>query len=572
MADMLRARARRTPDAEAFVWLGNGEREDARTTFGELDRRARAITSLLLKADWTGKPVLLAYASGIDLLAALFGCFNVGSIAVVAPLPGSQTTDRLRLIAADSGAIGLLTVSSLVRKAQEETLAGLRVLATDELGETDKPETEPRSAPDPNDLAMLQYTSGSTASPRGVMLTHANLMANLRAQAQATEIREGETALSWLPFHHDMGLFGFGLFPIYAGLRCVLMPPVAFLKRPIRWLEAISRHRAVLSAGPCFAFDLAARRSTAEQRAALDLSCWRVAVCGGEMVRPATLETFADVFAPAGFRRSALAPAYGLAESTLLAASVRAERGFAIQSVDRLLLLGGRAAPPLNPDRERRLIACGCPWPDHEAIIVDPVSRTARDRGDVGEIWLRGPSVSQGYWGRAAENPPLFDARLAGEDSSGWLRTGDVGFASEDGLVVTGRRKDLIIVRGANFDPLDLELAAETSHTAFAAGGAAAFSFDDTEGEKVVIASEVERAAMKSLDADEVVASVAAVMSATFGLTLHDLVLLKSGALPRTTSGKVQRHLCREFYLADSLTRLDEKPHPELGRWRPARP
>lgn len=568
LVDMLRARARHAPHSEAFLWLENGEREGARITFAELDQRARAIAALVAAAGFARKPVLLAYNSGLDLVAALFGCFYAGAVAVVAAPPGSQSSDRLRLLATDSLAAGLLTMAALAPKARLEALPGLPILTTDDLdGDSPAP-----ASPDPSSLAMLQYTSGSTAAPRGVMLTHANILANLRAQAQGAQLQDGETAVSWLPFSHDMGLFGFGLLPIYIGLRSILMPPVAFLKRPARWVEAISRHRAAVSAGPCFAYDLCARRTTPEQRAALDLSSWRVAVCGGEMIRPGVLEQFAEVFAPVGFRRSALMPAYGLAENTVLAASVKAGQGLAVQAVDGPTLWLGRVAPPIDDDRERRLVVCGHPWPGHETIVVDPDRRAALPHGEIGEIWLRGPSVSQGYWGRPTESAATFDATLQdGEISTGWLRTGDLGFLTDDGLVVTGRRKDMIIVRGANFDPHDLELAAEASHPALGARGAGAFSFDDSRGERVVIACEVERMAMKSLDPADVVASVAGAMSLKFGLSLHDLILLRAGALPRTTSGKVQRHILRERYLAGELPRVADGRHPELGRWRPAR-
>ena len=338
MVDVLRRQALRAADEEAFLWLENGEREGGRITFSTLDLRARAIAGCALEHGLQGKAVLLAYPSGLDLVAAVFGCFYAGAIAVVAPLPGAQSLDRLRLLAIDSSAAGVLTVASLVEKILDEAPAGVRVIATDGLDETGDFALPP--TPDPHALAMLQYTSGSTASPRGVMLSHANLLANLRAMAQATRIGEGETAVSWLPFHHDMGLFGFVLFPVFAGLTSVLMPPVAFLKRPARWPEAVHRHRGVLSAGPCFAYDLCARRTTDEERAALDLSSWRVAVCGAEMIRPEVLERFAATFAPAGFARSALAPAYGLAEATLLAASVKAEEGFTVQTVDAPTLAG----------------------------------------------------------------------------------------------------------------------------------------------------------------------------------------------------------------------------------------
>jgi acyl-CoA synthetase (AMP-forming)/AMP-acid ligase II len=571
MVDMLRRQALRAPDEDAFVWLENGEREGGRLTFAGLDRRAEAIARLALDSGLGGKPVLLAYPSGLDLVAALFGCFYAGAVAVVAPLPGAQSLDRVRALAMDSSAAAILTVTSLAPKVRGEAPTGVQVLATDGLDE--RIDFSPPISPDPHSLAMLQYTSGSTSTPRGVMLTHANLLANLRAMAQATRVEEGETAVSWLPFHHDMGLFGFAFFPIYARLRCVLMPPVAFLKRPARWLEVLHRYGGVLSAGPCFAFDLCARRTTPEQRAGLDLSAWRVAVCGAEMIRPEVLERFAQTFAPAGFKREALAPAYGLAEATLLAASVKAEQGFGVHAVDGAALAEGRAASPVSAERARRLVSCGHPWPGHELVIADPVHRTVSPEGEVGEIWLRSASVSQGYWRRPLETAEIFDAALAGgPESRGWLRTGDLGFMSNEGLVVTGRRKDMIIVRGANFDPLDLELAAEESHPALSPGGGGAFSFDDAAGEQVVLVHEVERAAMKTLDSGAVVASVAETMSLNFGLTLYDLVLLRSGALPRTTSGKVQRHLCREQYVNGELAQLVVSRHPELGRWRPGRP
>ena len=571
LVDVLHRQALRAPDEEAFLWLENGEREAGRITFAGLDRRACSIARLVLDRGLGGEPVLLVYPSGLDLLAALFGCFYAGAVAVVAPLPGPQSLDRVRALAIDSSAAGMLTVAALAARVTEETPAGVSILTTD--GVDEAVEFSPSALPGPHSLAMLQYTSGSTATPRGVMLTHANLLSNLGAMAKATRVEEGETAVNWLPFNHDMGLFGFGFFPIYAGLRCVLMPPVAFLKRPARWLEAIDRYRGTLSAGPVFAYDLCERRTTPEQRAALDLSCWRIAVCGGEMIRPEVLERFAETFAPAGFRPEALAPAYGLAESTLLAASVKAGGGFDVCSVDGPSLAEGRAASSASPERTRRLVSCGHPWPGHELIVVDPVRRMAAPPGEVGEIWLRSASISQGYWRRPLETAEIFNATLYdGNRSGGWLYTGDLGFMSVEGLVVSGRLKDMIIVRGANFDPLDLEVAAELCHPALSHGGGGAFSFDSPAGEKVVLVHEVERAAMKTLDSAAVVARVAETISLNFGLALYDLVLLRAGVLPRTTSGKVQRHLCRERYLNGLLPPLVESRHPELSRWRPKAP
>lgn len=517
-----------------------------------------------------GRPVLLAYPPGLDLVAALFGCFHAGAIAVVTPPPTAATLDRLRLLAAESEAAAILTAPALVDRLRAEALGDARVLAADAAAD---PGDFVPVAPDPAALAMLQYTSGSTASPRGVMLTHANLLANLAVLARATGVREGEVGVSWLPYHHDMGLFGCVIFPVHAGFACVHMPPVAFLMRPSRWLDAMSRYRAVLTAGPCFAYELCQRRITPEQRASLDLSSWRVGICGAETVRADVLARFAETFAPVGLARGVLAPAYGLAETTLLAASVKPGEGFATLSVDAPALARGRAMAPRSVERARDLVPCGHPWPDQELIVVDPGSGVAAAHGDVGEIWLRGPSVSAGYWRRPDLTAATFNAVRADEaGSSGWLRTGDLGFLTQDGVTVTGRRKDMIIVRGSNFDPLDLEIAAQESHPELSPGGGGAFSIDGSAGEQVVLAQEVERSAIKTLDADAIVARVAETITRRFGLTLHDLVLLRPGTLPRTTSGKVQRHVCSERYVEDRLPRLAETRHPALGRWRPERP
>lgn len=566
---MLSRRAALSPHAEAFIWLENGEREAGRLTFSHLDRRARAIAGLALARNLAGERVLLAISDGLELLAALFGCFYAGATAVVAPpLSSRSAVERLRSIVADSSAAAVLAPENLVAELGAQLPIHLQVMS---IGSVEDEAASAMVSARDDALAMLQYTSGSTASPRGVMLTHANVLANLRALASASDFCEGETAVSWLPLHHDMGLHGFGLFPVFAGMRAVMMPPTAFLKHPARWLQAIDRYHAVLSAAPCFAFDLCRRRVPREARSTLDLSSWRVAVCGGETVRPDVLRGFSEAFAPSGYRHKAFTPAYGLAEATVLATSPRAGTGFATQCVDARSLAEGKVLAPASSGRARELVVCGVPW-SGEVAIVDPNHAKKIPPGHVGEIWLRGPSVAAGYWGRPSETADTFEARLGETQGQTWLRTGDVGYMCDGGLVVTGRRKDMIIVRGANFDPLDLELAANRSHSALEGAAAAAFSANADDGEQVVLALEVERVTAQRPDTGEIVAGVVETLAAEFGLTLFDLAIVRSGALPRTTSGKIQRHRCRVEYLNGGLRPLIESRHPALGRWRPSRP
>ncbi len=567
VAEILRWRAERSPNSTAFSWLGTGGSETGSLSYSDLHARACAVAAALAQGHFGAGPVLLAYPPGLELIAALFGCFYAGTAAVVTTPPGSASVERLRQLSIEAAATGLLTTASLAQTLGAQIGQDVVLLATDDLSAD---ETQPAPVADAESLALIQFTSGSTASPRGVMLTHGNLIANLLAQAQATRIAEGETAVSWLPFHHDMGLFGFVLFPVFAGFKSVLMPPLAFLKHPLGWLRALSDHRGVLSAAPCFAYELCARRLTFERAAALDLSAWRVAVCGAEVVRAEILERFAEVLRPSGFSPRALAPAYGLAEATLLATSVEAGEGLVSETVDAVLLGRGFVGPPDSAERARRLVSCGRPWPGHEMAIMDPDKRVGAGPGEVGEIWFRGPSVSPGYWRQAETSAAVFGIVRADEPhSGGWLRTGDLGFLARSGLMVSGRRKDLIIIRGLNFDPLDLEAAGRASHEALAAAGAAAFCIDDGGAEKLVLAFEVDRSRLRIIKFDEVVGNVAEAIARGFGLGVHDLVLVRSGALPRTSSGKIQRRLCRERYDADELPRLAASPHPALGRWRP---
>ncbi len=561
IADVLGRHAERQPGKRAFVFLEQGEHEAQSLTYSALDRRARAIARTLVRRGLAGCPVILAYPSGTEFVAALFGCFYAGAIAVPAPLASrGNAFTRIRAIQDDSGASAILSSGDWGDDGETGQIPREGIIATEEL---DDPGEGRFSPGDPSGLALLQYTSGSTGNPRGVMLTHGNLMDNQRHIMAGLGTTETDTAVNWLPLYHDMGLIGGVLHAIYVGGTTILMSPLAFLQRPLRWLQAISRYRATISMAPSFAFDLCAQRALARPTGSpLDLSSWRVAVCGGEPVRPPQLESFIEVFGPAGFDGGALTPAYGLAESTVLATCATPGKG--------LLKHDSSIVDPLSGASVRSFACCGLPSPGQRLAIVDPVTCRRLPAGKAGEIWLAGGSVAQGYWNRPEETAASFGGVLADEPAAGpWLRTGDLGFLSRDGLIVTGRLKEMLVIRGANYDPLDIETTARASDPALSAGSGAAFALDSDGGEVAVLLHEADRSAVREGDASSIAGNVIEAVSRTLGLTLYDLVLIRPGTLPRTTSGKTQRHLCRELYLTDRLVTFAPVAHPGLGRCRP---
>ena len=574
LGEVLTWQARHRPDKRALLYLERGERETESLTFAELHIRAWAIAHALQKNELRGRRVLLAYPSGLEYVAALFGCFYAGVVAVPVPVASyGNSVARIRAIWSDAEAGAVLSVRSLVSGEAEQSneIAGLQLpgglcIATDEIvasgGSADTSLDLPQTV-EPCGLAFLQYTSGTSGNPRGVMLTHSNLMHNLQALTQAMDSSDTDVIVNWVPLYHDMGLIGSVLQAIYTGFLCVLMPPLSFIQKPIRWLKAISRYRGSISPAPCFAFGLCAQRYVPRQESDLDLSSWRRAVCGGETIRPRLLEKFAETFRPAGFHRNALLPAYGLAEATLIATASPVGTGLKTVSLPA-------PAPGEKDDKgnswSKQRASCGQICREQRLEIVDPESCQRLPPGTVGEIWLQGQSVAVGYWNRIEESRATFQAKLAGEPDSGfWLRTGDLGFLSPDGLVVTGRRKEMIMIRGEKYDPLDLESVALDSHPSLSSGWAAAFSIDLNESEAIVLV--LERSAVRSIDVNLLVSTVVKAVNRQFGLAIYDLVVLR-GRVPRTTSGKIQRNLCKELYLAGELGALPSIHHAALGRCR----
>ena len=545
LVDLLRRRAGTQEAKSAFTYLLDGEAEETSLTYGELDRRARAIAVQLAAAGAFGERVLLLYPAGLDFIAAFFGCLYAGAVAVPAYPPRvNRQLSRIHTIVNDAQAKIALTTTAIHTRLEtfieeQPHLQALLWITTDTLAD-DLAEHWREPQISESTLAFLQYTSGSTAAPKGVMISHGNLLHNEHLIQTAFRQTASSIIVGWLPLYHDMGLIGNVLQPLYLGASCVLMSPAAFLQRPARWLETISRYRATTSGGPNFAYDLCVRKITPEQRETLDLSSWRVAYNGAEPVRLESLERFAETFAECNFRRDAFFPCYGLAEATLFVSGKLEEGDFVTAAAAE--------------DPKRTLVSCGGAL-DQQLVIADPVSHERCASLAVGEIWVSGPSVAQGYWNQPTATAENFRAHLA--DGAGpFLRTGDLGFVSDGQLFVTGRLKDLIIIRGRNYYPQDIEWTTEKSHTAIADGCVAAFSLEVEDEERLVIAAEVD--VKHAQQTKEVFHAIRQWIAQDHELQVYAIVLLRRRTILKTSSGKIQRAACRTAFLNGELKVVDE--------------
>jgi acyl-CoA synthetase (AMP-forming)/AMP-acid ligase II len=557
LVDVLEHRGRTQPTGRAFVFLENGQREGGTLTFGELAARARRVGAALQARRAAGERVLLLYPTGLDFVAAFFGCLYAGATPVPVPAGVGRSRTRLLSIAADCHPRLALTTGTLAGAVGRRLPAGdVTVLGHEELLAEDEDWAPPTV--DGDTLALLQYTSGSTDAAKGVMVTHANILHNQTLIRDKFEHTTDSVMLSWLPVFHDMGLIGKIVQPLYVGCPCVLMAPEAFLQEPARWLRAITRYRATTSGAPNFAYDLCVDRVPAADRAPLDLGSWRVAFNGSEPIRPSTLERFVSAFAPHGFRREAFYPCYGLAEATLLATGGR--------RADPPVVIT-RADPSAEPDGRagtagvRALVGCGDTGPSQDLRIVDPSTAREVPDGAVGEIWLSGPSVGRGYWARAEETRATFGACTADTGQGPFLRTGDLGFLAAGELFVTGRLKELLIVRGRNHYPQDVERTAEESHPALLTRAGAAFVLEEEERARLVLAHEVRPEFVGAPPTREIARRIREAVSREHGLHVAVLALLPAGAIPRTSSGKIQRRLCQARYVGGTLGVIDEDRH-----------
>ncbi|VTR96187.1 amp-dependent synthetase and ligase : AMP-dependent synthetase OS=Tolypothrix bouteillei VB521301 GN=DA73_41560 PE=4 SV=1: AMP-binding [Gemmata massiliana] len=565
MAEVLLTRAARAPGARAYCFLTDGEHEGPWLDYATLDREARAVAAALRDVCGPGDRALLVFAPGLTFVSAFFGCQYAGvvPVPVYPPRPGqiAEGWRALGHVAADCAPRVILAdrivAPYIPTGGADPALAHLPCIVTDDLDPAGANRwREPRF--DPDALALLQYTSGSTSEPKGVMIAHRNLMHNQRVIATALEhFRHVGVGVNWLPPYHDLGLIGGVLQTVYLGAALVLMSPLAFLQNPLNWLRAISRYRADTSGGPNFGYDACVQRSSPEERAALDLSAWSVAAIGSEPINPETMERFAAAFAPAGFAPAAFYPCYGLAESTVFVTGGGRTAPPVVRRLDPRALEQGRALDATS-EGAVPVVGCGGPWLDQEVCVVGPESRVQVPAGSVGEIWVRGPSVARGYWNRPDLTEETFRARLS--DGSGpYLRTGDLGFLRDGELFVTGRTKDVIVIRGRNHYPHDIEATVQSSNPAFRPGCGAAFEVTRDGQPRLVVVQEVERR-FRSADAAQLAGDVRQAVAERHELQVYDVVLVEAGSVPKTSSGKVRRASCRAAYERGELRTWRVKP------------
>jgi acyl-CoA synthetase (AMP-forming)/AMP-acid ligase II len=550
---LLEQRLIEQPDDVAFVFIDDQGNETAKLTYRELFRRAAAIAGDLIQRAAPTERALLVYPPGLEFLCAYFGSLMAGLLpAPMMPPRRAAVRDASEAIVKKCGPRLVLTDSHLLGHGARDIRDRMTTIGRDSWIATDRIEAAGGErtgfAPRLQEFALLQFTSGSTSEPKGVMVSHASLLSNLEMIKRAFGNGRGSTYASWTPLFHDMGLILNALQAVYVGATCYLLAPVTFLHRPMIWLRTISNYRVEVAGCPNFGFDHCVDRLRPEAMESLDLSSWRVAFNGAEPVRAQTLERFAKAFAPYGFRASALHPSYGMAEATLMISCGRRGEGAFVRAIDESAFQKS-CVVDASTDSGRDLVACGRELDGEEITIVDPSTRERMQPDRIGEIWVRGPHVAQGYFNDPEATREVFHAEIHGGSGS-WLRTGDLGFLDASGnLFVSGRLKDVIILRGANYYPQDIERTVEECHPALRRHGAAAFSVDGERGEeRLVVVQEIARTHRHAENHAEIEDCIREAVAEAHDLSVHQIVLIAPGALPVTTSGKVQRGLARKMF------------------------
>ena len=561
LAEILRHRADHTPKRLPYTFLADGETAEQSFTFQELDRRARAIASVLQAEYPRGSRAILLYEAGLEFIAAFFACLYAGLLAVPVYPPQPQrlniTLPRLHAILRDAEPVVILTSRDVLTLLQalpfrEKVFNQIPWLSSDDIQDSlvsSWSETSPRA----EDIAFLQYTSGSTAQPKGIMVSHANIMRNLEMIRHAFQSTADSNYVSWLPHYHDMGLIGNLLQTLYLGSCCYFMSPTAFLRKPWRWLEAISKYQASISGAPNFAYALCTRKVSEAQKEMLDLSSWVVAYNGAETVRPDTMEEFYRAFSRCGLNRTALLPVYGLAEATLYVSGRSLGQGYKVLETDRTAL-DQNYAPSANQREPGRLVSCGQSPLEQQLRIVDPNSCRNCIDGHVGEIWISGDHIAQGYWKQPDQTEAIFAAFIADSNEGPFLRTGDLGFLCDRELYITGRIKDLIKLRGRSLYPQDIELSIENLRPTFPEirlGCIAAFSLEAEEQEQVGVMLEVAPQKNPGFSEKQLRSEIRGVLLDVHDLAVQSITLLQPGSMPKTSSGKIMRHACRQSLLCD---------------------
>lgn len=578
MVDRLQWRAAEQPDETVFHLITDRFFEDGPAaapsiTYGELHQQAAATAATLRERLQPGDRVVLPFAPGLEFMPALYGCLYAGlvPVPVYPPMRGLQADPLagLRRIVADCQPLAVLTGgksgSGILKMAEEDPLLrSIWWLSMDSIEESSATDWQHPDT-DEHALALLQYTSGSTGTPRGVAVTHRNLISNNRLIERAfhhqTDVSP-QRGVCWLPFHHDMGLIGNVLHPVFADIPVYFMTPLDFLRRPLQWLQAVSKLGPVTSGGPGFAYDLCVRKVTEEQKQTLDLSEWKIAYIGADKVTASTIRGFCEAFAECGLRPESLYPCYGLAESTLFVtgghwdAAPVIRRFIQQQNGESLTMIPGSSPDDVNTVDDsgegRELVGCGHMWKDQEVAVVDPGSGRRVAEGQVGEIWTTGSSTASGYWNQPDTTAEVFGGQIVGESELTYLRTGDLGFFSDGELFVTGRRKDVIIIRGRNYHPEDIESLVARRHDTFRPESTAAVGVEDGGEERLVILQEVDRKTV-DFDLQQMSQVIRQSIAEEFQIQVSRIEFLQSGSLPKTSSGKIRRFACREHYEAGTL-------------------
>ena len=552
LTELLRWRADNQPDMTAFVFLEEGEREGGSFTYSELDIRAKSIAARLQSLNLKGERALLIYESGLEYLDSFFGCLYAGVISVPLHLPGkNKSLSRISAIAKDSGAKIILSTKEISEElkdefAKDEVLKDLEWTET-ELISNDLSRKYKDAGVKSDTLAYLQYTSGSTGIPKGVMVNHQNLLTNLNIIDKSHPHDEKSVMVTWLPIHHDMGLIYGILLPFYCGYPCYFMTPQAFVQKPYRWLNAISKYKGTHNAAPNFAFELCVNKINEDQKKTLDLSSWTAAMNAAEPVRAETIKRFSEYFGTCGFRQKHFCPGYGLAEGTLILSTTFTDnepvmRRFDDSSIEKKNI----AVPAKENDKESKIhVGHYNSIEDTRIAIVNPLTLIECKEGEIGEVWASGGSIAQGYWQREDATAETFKAHIADTNEGPFLRTGDLGFMTDNELYITGRHKDLIIIRGQNHYPQDIEYTVEASHPALRLGCVAAFSADAEGEEHLSIVQELQKDAVENFVPDEVFKAIRKAVSEEHDLQVHSITLIKPGTVPKTSSGKIQRRTCK---------------------------
>ena len=559
-SEILAAQVSVKPDATAYTFLKD-DTQAVSISYRELELAASRIATELLKLGGGNGNVLLIFPPGLDFIQAFLGCALAGVPSVPLSIPRArQSLSGLEKIANDCGAKAVLCTQAVFgilksRIPQGSLLDQLVWIPVDTLDHSEHAPFEASPA-QPSDPVFLQYTSGSTGSPKGVVVSNENLLHNLRNKAYFHRWVEGSTAVSWLPHFHDMGLVGAILTALYAGVPCILLSPNDFVQKPYRWLKAFSDYGGTLGGAPNFAYDLCVSKISREEVETLDLRSWRLAWNGAETIRASTLSAFAEHFRTAGFSKKAFAPCYGLAEGTLMVTGSGALAENKIINITRSSHLSGESVELASiPSAEtQELVGCGKSFPDQSVRIADAALLVSLPDLQIGEIMVKGPSISRGYWNNLEASASAFNLRLDGE--AGFLRTGDLGFLHEGNLFVVGRVKETMKFNGKTFYAYDIEFTACESNPCLKKNGAAAFSIQGAQGELLVLVCEIRRDRLKTFHGEEIRKAIAQAVFDEHNVTVHDIVLIRPATLPMTSSGKIKRLQCRELYLQNSLEPL----------------